>query len=228
MMIETSQETMLRPMMDNENNVTEEQRFALHTIDNPTKISFDRHAYSRYKYGDSRQAKQFGEELAAGFLNQYQDFLLTAKQQFVAISSPRGTVPPAAYYIFQAFLEKLNRFLQFHARDPVLEHTIQRLGTLAEDYSLLSRHERFERLIDERYFIDSQPLRNKLLIFVDDIRITGNSHFSRRILDLPRIAEDPNLCLRCSRHARNEYYSFARRIAYLQSAIIYLLCSNCQ
>lgn len=168
----------MRSMIDSENDVPEEQRFALHTIDNPTKLSFDRHAYSRYKYGDSRQAKQFGEELATRFLSQYQDFLLATKQQFMAISSPRGIVPPAAYYIFQAFLEKLNRFLQFHARDPVLEHTIQRLGTLAEDYSLLSRHERFDRLIDERYFIDSQPLRNKFLLFVDDIRITGEKTFS--------------------------------------------------
>ena len=125
------------------------------------------------------------KKLATGFLSQYQEFLLATKQQFMAISSPRGIVPPAAYYIFQAFLEKLNRFLQFHARDPMLEHTIQRLGTLAEDYSLLSRHERFDRLIDERYFIDSQPLRNKFLIFVDDIRITGNRTSSSHAEDHP-------------------------------------------
>jgi hypothetical protein len=151
----------------------EEQRFALHTITNPTNLSFDRYAYSRYKYGDSNQAKQFGEELCTGFLEKYRDFLLSSDQQFMAMSSPRSTIPPAVYYIFQAFLEKLNLFLQSNKHEPILEHTIQRIGTIAEDYSLLSRHERFDRLVDERYSIDSQPLANKFLLFVDDIRITG-------------------------------------------------------
>jgi hypothetical protein len=171
MMIETSEETIMRPMKMIGN---EEQRFALHYIDNPAKLSFDRYAYSRYKYGDTRQAKQFGEELCTSFLEKYDDFLLTCQQQFVVLSSPRSLVPPAAYYIFQVFLEKFNRFLQLHERQPAFEHTIQRLATLPDDYSLLSTHERFEHLIDERYSIDSQPLRNKFLLFIDDIRITGN------------------------------------------------------
>jgi hypothetical protein len=165
MMIETPQEAFLM--------VNEEQRFALHSINNPTNLSFDRYAYSRYKYGDSNQAKQFGQELCTGFLEKYQDFLLSSNQQLMAISSPRGLVPPAGYYIFQTFLEKLNHFFQLNGRQPVLEHTIQRIGTLAEDYSLLSRHERFDHLIHERYLIDNQPLTNKFLLFVDDIRITG-------------------------------------------------------
>ncbi len=155
--------------------VNEEQRFALHLINNPKNLSFDRYAYSRYKYGDSNQAKKFGEELFNGFLEKYHDFLLSSNQQFVAISSPRGLIPPAAYYIFQTFLEKLNRFLQLNERQSVLEHTIQRISTIAEDYSLLSRHERSDHLIHERYSIDKQPLTNKFLLFVDDIRITGKN-----------------------------------------------------
>lgn len=165
-MIEPEQETIM--MMAND-----EQRFALHSINNTKKLSFDRYAYSRYKYGDSNQAKQFGQELCTGFLEKYHDFLLSTTQQFIAISSPRGIIPPAAYYIFQTFLEKLNRFLQSHGQPPAIEHTIQRLGTIPEDYSSLSRGERFERLIDERYSIDSQPLTNKFLLIIDDIRITG-------------------------------------------------------
>ncbi|CAF4408344.1 unnamed protein product, partial [Adineta steineri] len=68
---------------------------------------------------------------------------------------------------------KLNRFLQLNKCEPIIEHTIQRIGTIAEDYSLLSRHERLDRLIDERYSIDCQDFGNKFLLFVDDIRITG-------------------------------------------------------
>jgi hypothetical protein len=164
-MIETPQKTFLM--------INEEQRFALHSIHNRTNLSFDRYAYSRYKYGDTNQAKQFGQELSTGFLEKYHDFLLSSNQQFLAISSPRGLIPPAAYYIFQTFLEQLNRFFQLNGRQPVLEHTIQRLGTTADDYSLLSRHERFDHLIHEQYSIDNQPLTNKFLLFVDDIRITG-------------------------------------------------------
>ena len=167
-------------------NNHDEQRFALHLIDNPNQLSFDRYGYSRYKYGDTCQAKQFGEELYQGFLTKYQDFLLSSTEQFLAISSPRSLVPPAAYYIFQTFLEKLNRFLELHGCESIMEHTIERLGTLAEDYSMLSEHERFKRLVDERYFIDKQPIGKKFLLFVDDIRITGNnsSHLSLVISSL--------------------------------------------
>ena len=164
-MIETPQESF--------RIVAEEERFALHYIDDPTHLSFDRYAYSRYKYGDTNQAKIFGEELSRAFLEKYGDFLLTSSEQFLALSSPRGCIPPAAYFIFQAFLEQLNRFCQIHHRPPILEHTIQRLGTLADDYSTLSEHERFDHLIHERYSIDSEPLNTKYLLFVDDIRITG-------------------------------------------------------
>ena len=170
MMIETTPETIIRPTNVNHQD---EQRFALHLIENPNQLSFDRYAYSRYKYGDTYLAKEFGEELAKGFLNKYEDFLLSSNEEFLAISSPRGLVPPAAYYVFQTFLEKLNRFLQAHNRKLIGEHTIERLGTLAEDYSTLSEHERFERLVGERYFLDQQPIGKKYLLFVDDIRITG-------------------------------------------------------
>lgn len=174
-MIETTPETLIRTM--NLNN-QDEQRFALHLIDDPNQLSFDRYAYSRYKYGDTCLAKQFGEELAKVFLNKYEDFLLTTKDEFLAISSPRGLVPPAAYYMFQAFVEKVNRFLQLHNCKVIDEHMIERLGTLAEDYSTLSENERFERLIGERYFIDPQPIGQKHLLFVDDIRITGRANVS--------------------------------------------------
>ena len=174
MMIETSQETIRRTMTYNSNiTMNDEQRFALYSIENLSELPFDRHAYSRYKYGDTRQAAILGEQLSDGFLNRHGDDLLSSDQEFLGISSPRGIVPPAAYFIFKTFLENINRFFQSHQRKPILEHTIQRLGTLAEDYSLLSRHERLERLIDERYFIDRQPIGTKTLIFVDDIRITG-------------------------------------------------------
>ncbi|UJR33457.1 hypothetical protein I4U23_020902 [Adineta vaga] len=153
--------------------IDDEQRFALHTITNPTNLTFDRYAYSRYKYGDGHQAEEFGKELCKGFLDKYTDFLLSSNQQFVAISSPRGIIPPAVYYIFQTFLKRLNRFLQLNGREPIVEQTIHRIGTIAEDYSLLSKHERFNRLVDERYSIDRQPLPDKFLLFVDDIRITG-------------------------------------------------------
>lgn len=169
-MIETPQDSSLM--------VSKEQRYALHLITDPTNLTFDRYAYSRYKYGDSQQAKIFGKELSTSFIDKYHDFLLSSNQQFIAISSPRGFIPPAAYYIFQIFLKKLNHFLQSNQRPLVLEHTIQRLSTLAEDYSSLATHERVDHLIHERYSIDSQPLKNKFLLFVDDIRITGKDKIS--------------------------------------------------
>ena len=159
--------------------INNEQRFALHIISSPTNLTFDRYAYSRYKYGDSSQAEKFGDELFTGFLDKYRDFLLSLNQQLVAMSSPRGVIPPAVYYIFQTFFKKLNRFLQSNGREPAVEHTIHRIGTIAEDYSILSKRERLDRLIDERYSLDRHELTNKFLLFVDDIRITGKTDYLR-------------------------------------------------
>ncbi|CAF0744028.1 unnamed protein product [Rotaria sordida] len=184
-MIETPRETIMM--------INEEQRFALRSITNSKNLSFDQYAYSRYKYGDSNQAKIFGQELCTGFIEKCHDFLLTSNQQFMAISSPRGIIPPAAYYIFQSFLEKLNCFLQLNERPPALEHTIQRLSTIAEDYSLLSRRERFNHLNDERYSIDRQPIMNKFLLFIDDIRITGMHEMN--IIRLLKTSQIYNSCL---------------------------------
>lgn len=159
--------------------INDEQRFALHTISSPTDLTFDRYAYSRYKYGDSSQAEKLGDELFTGFIGKYRDFLLSSNQQLVAMSSPRGVIPPAVYYIFQTFFKKLNRFLQSNGQESAVEHTIHRNGTIAEDYSLLSKRERLDRLIDERYSIDRHALTNKFLLFVDDIRITGKKDYPR-------------------------------------------------
>ncbi|CAF1410814.1 unnamed protein product [Didymodactylos carnosus] len=149
------------------------ERFSLYKIDNIHQIPFDSKLYSKYKYGDHIQAKKFGDQLAHAFINQFHSFILKGEQQFICISSPFGCVPPAAFFIFKTFCEILNDFLVENGREQIEERKIVRVGTISEDYSLLSRSERLMRINEERYFIDKNGLENKFLLFLDDIRITG-------------------------------------------------------
>ena len=52
------------------------KRFSLHSIESAEACTFSEAAYSRFKFGDTAVAEQFGKELFAGFIAQHSDFIL--------------------------------------------------------------------------------------------------------------------------------------------------------
>ncbi|CAF1238635.1 unnamed protein product [Adineta ricciae] len=156
------------------NGIIIESQFALHHIHNTEQLGFDCRAYSKYKYGDATRAAEFGRALCDGFVKKYSDLLLTCNRQFMGISSPKGLVPPAAYYMFQSFLNELNLYLTANGRPAAVEHNIKRVSTMSADYSQLETDQRFAHLTKEGYSIDKKPLEGKFLLIIDDIRITGS------------------------------------------------------
>ena len=44
------------------------KRFSLHSIESAEACTFSEAAYSRFKFGDTAVAEQFGKELFAGFI----------------------------------------------------------------------------------------------------------------------------------------------------------------
>ena len=147
--------------------------FALHRIVDANEFSFDPAAYSRFKFGDGVAADAFGTALANGFITTHGAALLQC-EQLVILPSPYTAIPTASYYLTLSFSKVLNRFLCMNGRSPVETSRIHRFKTYSIDYGALDMQSRKALIINDKYHLDREFLRDKTLIFTDDIRITGS------------------------------------------------------
>jgi hypothetical protein len=147
--------------------------YALHQIHHPEVFGFDPNAYSRFKFGDDQVAKEFGEQLAAGFISGYlQDNFI--ENQIVVISSPYSFIPTATFAMKNYFIHQLNRWMVDNGGLVVQEAKVHRTITYKEDYGALSAEERMSLIGNDSFHIDKHFLDHKTLLFLDDIRITGS------------------------------------------------------
>lgn len=147
--------------------------YALHQIHHTEVFGFDPNAYSRFKFGDELVAKDFGQQLAEGFIAGYlkDNFI---ENQIVVISSPYSFIPTATFAMKNYFVHQLNRWLVAHGGLVVQEAKVHRTITYKEDYGALSAEERMNLIGNDSFHIDKHFLDHKTLIFLDDIRITGS------------------------------------------------------
>jgi hypothetical protein len=147
--------------------------YSLHKIIGVDAFSFDPADYSRFKFGDGHIAGSFGEALANGFLAQHSEELKGGKQ-LVILPSPYFAIPTASYAMAGAFKKTINRFLAANRLPVAEEAKIHRYKTYSLDYGELDADSRLNLILNDKYHLDSQFLRGKCLIFIDDIKITGS------------------------------------------------------
>ena len=147
--------------------------FSLHKIDNADSFSFSPTDYSRFKYGDDEAAEKFGTALAKGFIQHYLTVGLF-EQQIVVISSPYAFIPTATFAMKNYFVFEINKWLAENNLPVVQETKVNRLVTYKEDYGELNAAERINLIGNDVFHIDSNFVKNKILLFLDDIRITGS------------------------------------------------------
>ena len=147
--------------------------FSLHKIDNADSFSFSPADYSRFKYGDDAAAEKFGTVLAKGFIRHHLAVDLF-EQQIVVISSPYAFIPTATFAMKNYFVFEINKWLAEHNLPVVQETKVNRLVTYKEDYGELNAAERINLIGNDVFHIDSNFAKNKILLFLDDIRITGS------------------------------------------------------
>ena len=150
-----------------------QQVFSLHKIHSSSDIPFSEAAYSRFKFGDGLAAEHFGHTLGQAFVKQYAENLLLHKQ-IVVLASPFSGIPTASFYMKNAFVKMLNRYLASHHGNVVEECKIYRNTSYRIDYGNLSAAERMELIGNDVFYTDKYFLADKFLIFIDDIRITGS------------------------------------------------------
>jgi len=147
--------------------------YSLYKIDNGLEFGFNPDDYSRFKFGDNQVAKTFGKSLADGFIK---DFLEDSAidDQIVVISSPYCFIPTATFAMKNYFVNQLNHWLAEHNKLVVQEAKIHRTITYKEDYGALSAEERLKLIGNDSFHIDKDFLKDKVLFFLDDIKITGS------------------------------------------------------
>ncbi|MVN90425.1 phosphoribosyltransferase family protein [Mucilaginibacter aquatilis] len=147
--------------------------YSLHKIHSSTNFGFDAADYSRFKYGDDAVAARYGTALADGFI---QDVLSKnpPTQQLVVISSPYSFIPTATFALKNHFVFRLNRWLAQNGIPVVQEAKVHRTITYKEDYGALDAEQRMSLISNDSFHIDAGFLTGKVLIFLDDIKITGS------------------------------------------------------
>lgn len=163
------------------------QRFAAHDIKDERKYTFSRKEYSWFKYGSKTMARKFGRDLISEFTNsrQFVDIVTKFKdKQIVVCSSPYQYIPTATYAMKDYFIGGLNEKLVEFEMSPVEECKINRVCSYLTDYGTMSAEEREKVISGDDFHIDREFVRNKLVIFLDDIKITGaHENRIRKLID---------------------------------------------
>lgn len=135
--------------------------------------SFDVEEYSRMKFGSDRVAKIFGYQLADAFFKTHQGLLT---EQCVVIPAPSTVVPVAATLLARHFMNRLNETIiaiEDERLNPVSWSMVHRNISYNHDYHFLNKEERASILEADEIFFNWDYLDGKVLLFIDDVRITG-------------------------------------------------------
>lgn len=150
--------------------MTKINKFSLHKFDSRENINFDINLYSKLKYG-SNVGYKFGVELANNFFNKHKHLLST--KQIVITESAYQMVRNAASVITDGFYDQLNQLLCEYNGFNCYRVKINRIVPYIQDYGKVSIEERVNLLKEDTFTMDFKFVRDKFIIFLDDIFITG-------------------------------------------------------
>lgn len=146
-------------------------QFLAHEFQCLDTASFNPRDYSRLKFGSDLVAKEFGYAMADGFYAAHRLMLIT--DRCVVVPSAFNTVPIAASILAEHFYNRLNDLLSRQGHRTVEMTTMHRTMSYVADYSFLPRAQREALLSADKLFINKDFIEGKVLLFVDDVTITG-------------------------------------------------------
>ena len=131
-------------------------------------ILFDKEKFSEFKYGNTSIAKKMAFDLLKYFNN---NILNTIENKHLIIySSPYSQIPTASLFLTRHFVELL---VSENPKIKIQLEKIERNNTYSQDYGLMSADQRFQLISKDTYSFKNLPDKEAILIFIDDISITG-------------------------------------------------------
>lgn len=148
------------------------EKYSAFKVSDSQSSDFPSEKYSKFKFGSTDIAREFGYALAERFINQQFKFSYDGKP-IVVLPSAYSHIPTASYFMTIHFIDKLNQYMYQNGFSPVETGKIHRTVTYREDYGEMNAEERYNLIKGDKFHIDETLLKNKILIFLDDIKITG-------------------------------------------------------
>ena len=99
---------------------------------------------------------------------------LLHEEDIVFVPSPYHAIPTASNALSLFFRDEVNRFLYRHQRKSLLQSKIHRYKTYTVDYGNLDFEERMRLISSDTYHLDKRFLEDRMVLFIDDIKITGS------------------------------------------------------
>lgn len=127
--------------------------------------------YSKLKFGSDKVAKKFGYDLADSFAEKHLPMIIG--RTLLIIPSPYNYIKNAATIMTEHFIDRLNHISVTNSGHQVESSIIHRRCSYFNDYGFLSKEDRTELLNGDDFYINEEFLKDKVLIFVDDVIITG-------------------------------------------------------
>lgn len=138
---------------------------------------FNISAYSKFKYGHIPSTVLLAEDMALSFFltlkNHYEKH---GKTKTVIVSSPYLFIPNACDQLREYLVLIINLLLVEKGYEPLEQLKMHREKIYEFDYSKMSYEDRVKTMSEEKFYVDKKYVENKLLIFFDDIYITGGHH----------------------------------------------------
>lgn len=149
-------------------------QLSVHQIQDAENLPFSKKEYSLFKFGSKSIARRYGLELFTAFTHYFVDSKYDKDDtQIVVCSSPYNHIPTATNAMKDYFVEYLNTWL-VHKGYPVVQQTkIHRYTSYTDDYGALSAEQRRALIGGDQFHVDIDFLEDKLVLLLDDIRITG-------------------------------------------------------
>jgi len=147
-------------------------RFAAHRIQYDDRFDFSASDYSKFKFGADNIAEKFGYDLAEKFISRLKKEGITGKQ-YIVLPSAYSHIPTASSFMKNYFVNKFNYFLIKNHLMPIKESKIYRTVTYREDYGEMTAEQRYDLISRDKFYTDKSILEDNILIFIDDIKITG-------------------------------------------------------
>lgn len=168
--------------------------FSAHQFSNKGNIPFSIEDYSKMKHGDKAVARNFARELAVKFFYEHSQLILD--NQLLIMGSAYSFVRCAASVITDNFVDRINELIVHYGGSRCEKTTINRSLPYISDYGKLDREGRAELLKSDQFSFDSDFAQGKLLIFIDDVIITGSHQVKiEEMLDRYKIPYDHAFCL---------------------------------
>ena len=149
--------------------------YNLHDVISEDLFPFKPEDYSEFKYGNKLIAKRFGIDLAKGFIEKHKNDL--QEKDIVVLPSPYSFINTASGTMSMYFIYQLNYWLKSQGKKTAEIVKIKRDVTYKDDYGKLSAEKRLELIGNDKFHLDVHALKGKLLLFIDDIKITGSHQF---------------------------------------------------